>query len=375
MKNAVCVRPFIREIAFLCPHSRREQFPFRIAPGLLSSLYNAKPKMSSFPPSGNREEESFGVGHPLVAVVGPTGSGKSELALRLAERFDGEILNCDSVQIFKYFNIGTAKLSEAEWRGIPHHLIDVLEPDRVFTAGDFARAGRMALHEITGRGRLPVVAGGTGFYLRSLVDGLAPGPGRDDALRARLTAREAARAGSVHRLLRRLDPAAAKRMHPNDVPKAMRALEICVRARRPATEVFAGGRDALTGYRVLKLGLFPDREKLVSRLEARVEAMFETGLVAEVEAILGRGVPASAKPFESIGYKQALQVVRGELSVKDAIFYAKRDTRQYAKRQMTWFRQEPGLEVVRGFGDDAGVVSLAMARVEEFLERADKEVA
>lgn len=323
--------------------------------------------MSSFPPSENREEASLGVGHPLVAVLGPTGSGKSELALRLAERFDGEIVNCDSVQIFKYFNIGTAKLKQTQWCGIPHHLIDALEPDRVFTAGDFARAGRAALHEITGRGRLPVVAGGTGFYLRALVDGLAPGPGRDDALRARLAAREAKRAGSVHRLLRRLDPAASKRMHPNDVPKAMRALEICLRARRPASEVFAGGRDALTGYRVLKLGLFPDREKLVARLEARVEAMFEAGLVAEVEAILARGVPESAKPFESIGYKQALQVVRGKLSVKDAIFYAKRDTRQYAKRQMTWFRQERGLEVVRGFGDKAGVADVALGRVKEFL--------
>jgi tRNA dimethylallyltransferase len=171
----------------------------------------------------------------------------------------------------------------------------------------------------------------------------------------------------VHRLLRRLDPAAAKRMHPNDVPKAMRALEICLSSRRPATEVFAEGRDALTGYRVLKLGLFPDREKLVARLEARVEAMFAAGLVAETEAILARGVPPAAKPFESIGYKQALQTVRGELSVKDAIFYAKRDTRQYAKRQMTWFRQEPGLEPVRGFGDDPSVVAQAVARVEEFL--------
>jgi tRNA dimethylallyltransferase len=324
-------------------------------------------KLTESTQSSNPENSSLDAGHPLVAVLGPTGSGKSELALRLADRFGGEIVNCDSVQIFKYFNIGTAKLAETDWRGIPHHLIDALEPDRVFTAGDFARAGREVLREITGRGRLPVVAGGTGFYLRALIDGLAPGPGRDEALRARLAVREARRAGSVHRLLSRLDPAAAQRMHPNDVPKAMRALEICLRARRPATEVFAGGRDALTGYRALKLGLFPDREKLVTRLEARVEAMFAAGLVAEAEAILARGTPASAKPFESIGYKQALQVVRGELSVKDAIFYAKRDTRQYAKRQMTWFRQEPGLEVVRGFGDETGVVERALARAGEFL--------
>lgn len=303
----------------------------------------------------------------LIAVAGPTGSGKSELALRLAERFAGEIVNCDSVQVFKYFNIGTAKLPEQEWRGIPHHLIDALEPDQVFTAGDFARVARPILREITQRGRLPLVVGGTGFYLRALVDGLAPGPARDEELRARLAAKESRRAGAVHRLLQRFDPVTAARLHPNDVPKAMRALEICLRARKPATEVFATGRDALTGFRVLKLGLFPDREKLVARLEARVDAMFAAGLVQEAEAILARGVPAGAKPFESIGYKQALQVVRGELSLKDAIFYSKRDTRQYAKRQMTWFRQEPGLEVLRGFGDDPTVIESAITRVAEFL--------
>jgi tRNA dimethylallyltransferase len=307
--------------------------------------------------------------NPLVAVAGPTGSGKSELALRLAEHFAGEIINCDSVQVFKYFNIGTAKLPVQDWRGIPHHLIDALEPDRVFTAGDFARTGRALLHEITGRRHLPIVAGGTGFYLRALIDGLAPGPARDANLRERLAAKEARRAGTIHKLLQRLDPATAARMHSNDVPKSMRALEICLLSRRPAAEVFAGGRDALTGYRVLKVGLFPDREKLVAHLEARVEKMFAEGLVAETAAILDRGVPATAKPFESIGYKQALQVVRGELSEKDAIFYSKRDTRQYAKRQMTWFRQEPGLEIVRGFGDEENVFSQVRSRVSEFLSQ------
>ena len=307
---------------------------------------------------------------PLIAIAGPTGSGKSELALRLARQFGGEIVSCDSVQVYKYFNIGTAKLPQSEWRGIPHHLIDALEPDMVFTAGDFARLARPILREITERGRVPIVTGGTGFYLRALVEGLAPGPARDADLRVKLAARQARRPGSVHRLLRRFDPATATRMHPNDVPKAMRALEICLQARRPAAEVFAGGRDALTGYGVLKIGLFPDRERLVKRLEARVEAMFAEGLVGETEAILARGVRPDAKPFESIGYKQAMQVVRGELSVKDAIFYSKRDTRQYAKRQMTWFRQEPGLEVVRGFGDEDDVVERVVERVGEFLGRA-----
>jgi tRNA dimethylallyltransferase len=303
----------------------------------------------------------------LVAIAGPTGSGKSSLALHVAGRFQGEILNCDSVQIYRYFNVGTAKLPLAERQGIPHHLIDVAEPDEVFTAGDFARAGREILKEIAGRSRLPVVTGGTGFYLRALIEGLAPGPERNVDLRARLQQREERRAGSLHRILRRLDPRTAARMHPNDVPKVMRAVEICLSSRRSATEVFAAGREALEGFRVLRIGLFPDREQLYERLDRRVDAMFADGLVDETAAILARGFAESSKPFESIGYKQALQVVHGELSVKDAVFYAKRATRQYAKRQMTWFRQEPGIEIVRGFGDDAAVAQAVEKRVKEFL--------
>ena len=304
---------------------------------------------------------------PLIAIVGPTGSGKSSLAVRLARRFDAEIINCDSVQVFRFFNIGTAKAPESERQGIPHHLIDAFDPDQVFTAGDFSRAGRRLLHEITGRGRLPLVAGGTGFYLRALVDGLAPGPARDEELRARLLAREQRRAGSLHRLLRRFDPATAARIHSNDTPKIVRAVEICLAARKSATEVFAAGRDALEGFRVLKIGIFPDRDKLYARLEARLEVMFAQGLLEETASILARGYPETAKPFESIGYKQALQVLKGELSLKDAIFYARRDTRRYAKRQMTWFRQEPGLEIFRGFGDDPAVAERAELRAAEFL--------
>ncbi len=291
----------------------------------------------------NRSGNSAHNGPPacaLVAIAGPTGSGKSELALRVAERFNGEILNCDSVQIYRFFNIGTAKLAMQDRHGIPHHMIDAADPDQTFTAGDFARAGRLILHEIAARSHLPVVTGGTGFYLRALIDGLAPGPRRDESLRQRLQTREAARSGSVHRLLRRLDAPTAARIHANDIPKVIRAVEICLSARRTATEVFAAGRDALQGFRVLKIGLFPDREQLYQRLESRMEAMFSAGLIEEAASILARGFAPDCKPFESIGYKQAIQALNGGLSPKDALFYAKRETRRYAKRQMTWFRQD-----------------------------------
>ncbi len=307
---------------------------------------------------------------PLIALLGPTGSGKSEVALRLAARFGGEIVSCDSVQVFRFFNIGTAKTPLEDRRGIPHHLIDALNPDEVFTAGDFSRVARPLLHEITARGHLPLVTGGTGFYLRALIDGLAPGPARDAELRTRLLARETRRAGSLHRILRRLDPQTALRIHANDTPKVIRALEICLASRKPAAEVFAGGRDALEGFRVLKIGLFPDREQLYLRLERRLEAMFANGLLEETESILRRGFPGTSKPFESIGYKQALQVINGELTLKDALFYARRDTRRYAKRQMTWFRQEPGLEFFRGFGDDPAVAAKVEERVAAFLSEA-----
>ena len=304
----------------------------------------------------------------LVALAGPTGSGKSDLALRVARCFGGEIVSCDSVQIYRFFNIGSAKLPENERQGIPHYLIDVLDPDQVFTAGDFARTGRRILHEIAECGRLPVVTGGTGFYLRSLIDGLAPGPQRDEPLRARLAARENRRRGSMYRLLRRFDPPTAARIHPNDLPKTIRALEICILSRQPATGIFAQGRDRLEGFAVLKIGLFPERDALYRRLEARLEKMFETGIIDETQSILDRGFPPDAKPFESIGYKQALQVIRGELSVSQAIYHARMVTRRYAKRQMTWFRREPGLEIFKGFGDDAATQLAVLERVRQFVE-------
>jgi tRNA dimethylallyltransferase len=304
---------------------------------------------------------------PLIAVAGPTGTGKSELALRIAEAFGGEIVNCDSLQVYRYFDIGTAKLPLVERRGVPHHLIDIVDPDELFTAGEFARLARRTIAEISARGHLPILAGGTGFYIRALLDGLFEGPERDQPLRDRLAAREARRAGSLHRLLRRFDSSAAAKIHPNDVPKVTRALEVCLVTRRPVSELFRQGRDALRGYRVLKLGLLPDRDALYRKLDARCTEMFTSGLLEEVNAILARGFAPSCKPFESHGYKQALQQIRGELSPRDAIFYAQRRTRQYAKRQITWFRREPSLVWLKDFGDSAEVNAAATEKTAAFL--------
>jgi tRNA dimethylallyltransferase len=303
----------------------------------------------------------------VIAILGPTGSGKSELALHVASTFSGEVVNCDSLQVYRYFDVGTAKLPPGARQGIPHHLIDILDPDQVFTAGEYARLGRHLLEEISARGRLPVVAGGTGFYLRALIDGLFPGPQRDQALRDRLAERERRKSGSLHRLLRRFDPAAAGRIHPRDLPKVTRALEVCLVTRRPVTELFQQGREALGGYRILKIGLAPGREQLYEKLDRRTTQMFETGLIEEVRGILARGFAASAKPFESHGYRQAMQFINGELKLDEAIFYAQRNTRHYAKRQMTWFRQEAGLEWFSGFGGDTQIQESVENRVREFL--------
>jgi tRNA dimethylallyltransferase len=303
----------------------------------------------------------------LVAVAGPTGSGKSDLALLLAERFDGEIVNCDSLQVYRHFDIGTAKLPLSERRGIPHHLIDILDPDQLFTAGEYARLARTTIAEISARGRLPILAGGTGFYLRALLEGLFEGPVRDQPLRDRLRAREARRSGSLHRLLRRFDSTAAGKIHANDIPKVTRALEICLLTRQPVSRLFEQGRDALPGYRTLKLGLLPDRETLNPRLDARCAWMFEHGLVEEARSILALGFPPACKPFESHGYKQAMQLIAGELSARDAVFYAQRNTRHYAKRQITWFRRERELQWLKGFGDAPHIRQAALESVVNFL--------
>lgn len=301
---------------------------------------------------------------PLIVIAGPTGSGKSEASLAVCAAIGGEVVNCDSLQIYRHFNIGTAKLPAGSRAGIPHHLIDIADPDQLFTAGEYGRLARRELAAIGARGCVPVVVGGTGLYLRALLEGLFAGPSRDTGLRARLAAR---RPGSLHRLLSRFDPAAARRIHANDTPKLMRALEVRLLTRRPLSGLFAEGRAALEGFRILKLGLSPPREALYERLDRRAAAMFEGGLIEETRATLALGFPASSKPFESHGYRQVIQFLNGELSAKEALFYMQRNTRHYAKRQVTWFRQEKGMEWFQGFGGDPAVQQAMLARVREFL--------
>ena len=293
----------------------------------------------------------------LATVVGPTGSGKSALALCLAQRFRGEIVNCDSLQLYRGFDIGTAKTPPGDRRGIPHHLFDVLTPQESYSAGEYAREARKVIAEIAGRGQLPIVVGGTGFYLRALLEGLPVLPGRDERLRERLVDRERLRPGSLHRLLTRLEPGAAARIHANDVQKTTRALEVRLltqQALPPPAEA-----PALEGYAVIKLGLDPDRATLQERLEARTRAMFQTGLIEEVQGLLAAGATGNEKPFEALGYKQALLHLRGALTLEQAVESTIVETRQYAKRQRTWFRRDPEIRWLQGFGDDAEILAQA----------------
>jgi tRNA dimethylallyltransferase len=299
---------------------------------------------------------------PLPVVIGPTGSGKSDLSLYIARAAGGEIVNCDSLQVYRGFDVGTAKVPPSERQGVPHHLLDIVDPTILFTAGDYARLAEAAVREISARGRTAVLVGGTGFYLRGLLEGLSPGPSRDDVLRARLQGRELKRPGSLHCILARLDPVSAARIHPNDKNKTMRALEVRLLQGAPLSAMFERGRAALGGFRPIKIGLDPSREPLYARLNERARRMFDPGgLAEEVGRLLSAGVPPEAKPFESLGYKQALQMVQGRISVEQAIESTQLETRRYAKRQRTWFRKEQGVHWIEGFGDDAQVQTEALS--------------
>jgi tRNA dimethylallyltransferase len=311
-----------------------------------------------------------GIGPLAVIILGPTGSGKTALSLTLAERFDGEIVSCDSVAVYRGMELGTAKPTAEERARVRHHLIDVATPDQPFTAGEYSRQARAALRDIAARGKLSIVTGGTGLYLRALTEGLFAGPARQEGLRARLT-RSRNRHGEnwLHRLLHRLDPASAQRIHANDAAKLMRAIEVCLAARKPMSEVLANqamARDPLTSFRLLRIGLNPSRAQLYQRLNQRAAAMFAAGLVEETRNL--HALYGPVKAFDSLGYRQALAALEGTLSLAAAIEAAQQGHRNYAKRQLTWFRREPDVHWLEGFGDDPEKARAAIETVSAHIE-------
>jgi len=304
-----------------------------------------------------------------VLLLGPTGSGKTALSLELGERFAGEIVSCDSVAVYRGMDLGTAKPTLEERARLPHHLIDVAEPDQPFTAGEYSRQARAALREIASRGRLPIVTGGTGLYLRALTEGLFAGPERQHKLRARLEKSRAKHGEAwLHRVLRRLDPASAERIHANDAPKLIRAIEVCLTARKPLSEVLDNqqeARDPLTGFRLLRLGLNPPRQALYAHLNRRCASIFAAGLVEETRVLLDRYGPVKA--LDSLGYRQAMSVLSGTLSEEAALAAAQQGHRNYAKRQLTWFRREPDVHWIEAFGDDPETLRAAVELVQSNL--------
>ncbi|HVT96670.1 MAG TPA: tRNA (adenosine(37)-N6)-dimethylallyltransferase MiaA [Acidobacteriaceae bacterium] len=303
----------------------------------------------------------------LVVLLGPTGSGKTALSHTLARRFQGEIVSCDSVAVYRDMEIGTAKPSQAERHEIPHHLIDVLPPTHFMTAGDYARLAREALAGIFARRHLPIVTGGTGLYLRALLEGLFAAPQRSEEIRTRLcSSAERYGAGWLHRILRRLDPAAASRIHANDQPKLIRAIEVCLAARLPITQAWQSGRNPLTGFRILRIGLDPPRPQLYLRLNTRAEVMFSQGLVQETRNLIAK-YGDSPRAFDSLGYRQARSVLRGETTEPIAIAATAQGHRNYAKRQLTWFRREPDVRWLPAFGDDPAIASQVIGLIEKNL--------
>jgi len=300
----------------------------------------------------------------LLVLLGPTGSGKTALSLAMAERFRGEIVNCDSVAMYRDFEIGTAKPTPEERGRAPHHLLDFVAPDGYITAGDYARRAREVLNQIAARGTLPIVVGGTGLYLRALLEGLFPGPQRSEELRERLREQAGRKGpGYLHRLLSRLDAQAAVKIHPNDAPKLIRAIEVCLASRQRMTAMWQQGRDPLQGFRILRIGLNPERNALYERINARAAHMFKAGLVEETRRLLEK-YGESAGPLKSLGYKQAVQLLRGEVDTATALSAAQQAHRNYAKRQMTWFRSEPEVAWLTGFGDEAAIQQAAVELVE-----------
>jgi tRNA dimethylallyltransferase len=280
----------------------------------------------------------------LVIILGPTAVGKSRTGTYLARKFNGEIINCDSMQVYKGFDIGTDKPTVEMRRQIPHHLLDIAEPSTQFTAGEFVRRARAALEAIVERMRVPFIVGGTGLYLKALIEGLFPGPGRDDGLRRQLE-QEADEKGleSLRKRLEAADPVYARLIGAQDRVRIIRALEVYSLTRKPLSEHFENTRSAVSDFHILKIGLQLERGELYRRIEERVDRMFRDGICEEVNRLLAAGVPENAPPFRALGYRRVLAHLRGEIAIDEAKRLTKQDTRQYAKRQLTWFRKMSGI--------------------------------
>jgi tRNA dimethylallyltransferase len=290
---------------------------------------------------------------PLLAIVGPTASGKSALGIFLAKEFGGEVIACDSTQLYRGFDIGTAKPTAAQRASVPHHLLDILDPSEESTAGGYRERAMAVLDDLRARNRLPVFTVGTGLYLRALLDGLADLPLRSEAIRERLRASALEHgSGHLHEMLAGLDAQAAAQISSADEQKLIRAIEICLLAQKPLSEVHRAGRTPLTGWRILKIGLQPDREALVQRVHSRTDSMLQSGWLDEVARLIAGGLPENAKPFNFIGYRELRAHLRGEISIDAARSAIQQGTRQYAKRQLTWFRREANVHWLAGFGDD-----------------------
>jgi tRNA dimethylallyltransferase len=317
-------------------------------------------------------------GDPLaVLILGPTGSGKTALSLALGEYFQGEIVSCDSVAVYRGMDLGSAKPTAEEQRRLPHHLIDVANPDEPFTAGEYSRQARAALRQIAGRGHLPIVTGGTGLYLRALTMGLFPGPARQQDLRARLTrSHHRHNPDWLHRILQRLDPSSASRIHANDTPKLIRALEILFTTGQPLSATLAArpdlARDPLTGFRLLRIGLTPARQILYDRLNHRAARMFQSGLIEETRNLLaGYG---KVKALDALGYRQAIAALDNTMTLQEAIAAAQQGHRNYAKRQMTWFRREPDVHWIEDFGDTPATIAKAIEVVHQSNSESQPEI-
>jgi tRNA dimethylallyltransferase len=297
----------------------------------------------------------------LIVILGPTASGKSALGIRLAEQMGGEILVCDSTQVYRQFDIGTAKVPPDEQHGIPHHLVDIVEPQEIFTAGDYARRAREVLEDVRRRGKLPILTAGTGLYLRALLEGLADAPVRSEDLRKRLRAKvQRKKPEHLHRILVRLDPEAAARIAPRDAQKVIRAMEMRLLARKPVGEIHRSGRSGLEGYEISKIGLLPPRAALYEKIHARVELMIHAGWIEEVRRLILSGVPPDAKAFQFIGYTELRAHLEGRVGRAEAIQQIQQATRRFAKRQMTWFRKETAVHWLPGFGDDPEIARAAL---------------